>query len=182
MSRAAARRYKPLSRMEESDLYARLSGPEVLEHHAREGLLATLKRCPGLSLPELAEAARLAETTTEWHLKTLVREKYVATERQGRTRRYFPSDCPPPMRRLLLLLADPGRAAFAGLVAREPGITQKGAGERLGLAHATVYHHARLLREGGIIEARREGRSVRYSVRPERSADVVTALALVRAA
>ena len=175
----ASRRYRSLASLEVSRLYARITGAEVLEHRARETLLTALKTRPGLALPELARAARLAETTTEWHLKTLLREKYVATERQGKTRCYFPSDCPIPLRRLLVALSDPGRRSLAALLLAAPGVTQKEACERLGLAHATVYHHARRLKELGILEAAREGRLVRYTLARERAGQVEEALRLL---
>lgn len=146
-------------------LYSRITGKEVLHHDVRRSLLQALKRQPGLSFPELKQQCGLAAGTVEWHLDKLEEENFITASKDGRTRRYFPTETPPEMKEAMLQLRHASRRELVSRVLRAPGQTPQGElATRMGLSHATVHHHAKRLMEAGLLEKQKDGRTVAYSV------------------
>lgn len=83
---------------------------------------------------------------------------------------------------VLAALADPVRLRIVSMLAGAPGGSACGCDleEPLGLAQPTVSHHLKILREAGLVEGRREGRWVYYSVVPERLEEITEALTPMR--
>lgn len=59
-------------------------------------------------------------------------------------------------------LDQPTRIAILGFVSAEPGVTAQRIARHLGIHHRAVAHHLEVLREFGILEARRVGARLRY--------------------
>jgi ArsR family transcriptional regulator len=76
------------------------------------------------------------------------------------------------------LLGDPGRLRLLGLIgdAGEEGVCTCDLVEPLGLTQPTVSHHLKLLREGGLVEARRQGRFTYYRAAPGAASSLVAGL------
>lgn len=83
---------------------------------------------------------------------------------------------------VLAALADPVRLRIISMLAAAPGGAACGCDleEPLGLSQPTVSHHLKILREAGLVEGRREGRWIYYSVVPERLEEITRALTPVR--
>lgn len=83
---------------------------------------------------------------------------------------------------VLAALADPVRLRIVSMLAAAPGGSACGCDleEPLGLSQPTVSHHLKILREAGLVEGRREGRWVYYSVVPERLEEITEALTPMR--
>ena len=65
-------------------------------------------------------------------------------------------------------LADPQRYRILRMLAQSGGSTQCAAlFHAVSLAPATLSHHMRELREAGLVEERRTGRTMQYTLRPE---------------
>ncbi len=79
---------------------------------------------------------------------------------------------------LFKVLADPGRLKILSRLSAEGcgPVTVNELTEQVGLTQPTVSHHLRKLTEAGLLERRREGRTVLHSVRPELFAELRTVL------
>lgn len=80
---------------------------------------------------------------------------------------------------VLAALADPARLRIISMLAAAPDQASCGCDLEtpLGLAQATVSHHLRILKEAGLVEGRRQGRWVFYSLVENRLGEVAAALA-----
>lgn len=67
-------------------------------------------------------------------------------------------------RRRYEALADPSRIRAAAMIKRHPGLCACEVQAALGLTHATVSHHMRVLVDAGIVETERRGRWVHYAL------------------
>lgn len=83
---------------------------------------------------------------------------------------------------MLAALGDPVRLRILSMLAAAPGGSACGCDleEPLGLSQPTVSHHLKILREAGLVEGRREGRWVYYSVVAARLDEITEALKPVR--
>lgn len=79
---------------------------------------------------------------------------------------------------ILAALADPVRLRIVSMLAAAPEGSACGCDleEPLGLSQPTVSHHLKVLREAGLIEGRRQGRWIHYSVVGERMSEIQDAL------
>jgi DNA-binding transcriptional ArsR family regulator len=69
---------------------------------------------------------------------------------------------------VLAALSDPTRRALLDVIARAGEATATVAAEQLPVSRQAVVKHLAVLGQAGIVESRRRGREVRWSVRPER--------------
>jgi len=157
-------------------LYARLEGRVLLQHEAREAIVDLLRRRPALAFVDVQQAIGLAPGTTKWHLDKLVRSGFIACRRDGRTVRYYPTGMDPAVVEAIVSIRDPSRLAIVRVVARSPGVTQGDLAGILGLAQSTVSHHTARLVEEGLLGARRDGKTVTYTVPEQRRRTIDQAL------
>jgi DNA-binding transcriptional ArsR family regulator len=158
---------KWLSRLTSEGLYARIKGRELLDHEAREEILAMLKREPGLCFQEIQERVGLAPGTTRWHLDKLASSDFVTSDEDGRHTRFFPTGLDPGTRKAVVAMRDESRLALVRMIERNPELSQSDLADATGLAQSTVSHHLGRLVEDGIVDKHRDGRSVRYAIEDE---------------
>lgn len=72
-----------------------------------------------------------------------------------------------PASRVFAALADPTRRQVLGLLGAEGERTATALAERLPISRQAIVKHLAVLDEAGLVTARRVGREVRHSVRPE---------------
>jgi ArsR family transcriptional regulator, arsenate/arsenite/antimonite-responsive transcriptional repressor len=77
---------------------------------------------------------------------------------------------------LFKAIADPTRLKILNRIAGQPEICVCVFVGELGLAQPTVSHHLRVLREAGLVEARRRGTWAYYRLVPEAVAELASAL------
>ncbi len=155
---------KRVRKAELKPLYARLAGPEVLAHATRATLAEEVRRSPGISLPDLARRVNIATTTATWHVRTLEREGFIVATQDGRVRRFFPPGTSRDTRKKTTALAERSRSRLVEIVRDHPGITQERLADEVGLARATVWHHAKRLERDGLMRSEKDGRERRYFV------------------
>lgn len=73
-------------------------------------------------------------------------------------------------------LADPSRVAIVNMLAGAPEVCVCALVDELGLSQPTVSHHLRLLREAGLVEARRVGTWAYYRLVPKGIGELAGAL------
>lgn len=64
--------------------------------------------------------------------------------------------------RRLAAIADPGRREILRLLRKHPGMNASEIEQRLGLSQPTISHHMAVLRDCGLVQARRKGHFMHY--------------------
>lgn len=158
-------------------LYSRIAKERLLDHGSRERLLATIRATPGLAVADLAERTALPRNTVTYHLRVLERERLVSSTRNGRNRLFF---APGSLEKrdqaeAMATLRHETSLALARAIGESPGVDQKQLCARVGVSPSLAHWHADRLVASGVVDKRREGRSVRYY--PGAAFDVVQARA-----
>lgn len=145
-------------------LYSRIAKERLLDHGSRERLLATIRATPGLAVADIAERTGLPRNTVTYHLRVLERERLVSSTRNGRNRLFF---APGSIEKrdqadALATLRHETTLAMARAIGETPGVDQKQLCARVGVSPSLAHWHADRLVASGVVDKRREGRSVRY--------------------
>ena len=144
-------------------LYIRLKKKEVLEHFVRGQIYGFIRTNPGAHYSMIRNALEVANGTLSHHLKTLEVQGFVAAERDGMYKKFYPVDFEVEPRgkgirlsdlqaRLMRRLEESGEALQAEL-AQDLDVTQQ-----------TVSYNLRLMCHEGLLERERLGRRVHYRV------------------
>lgn len=148
-------------------LYSRLSKSELLDNEHRDRVYKLIQENPGLGLTEISERSGLGWGTTVYHLDRLERVGFVASERAGLHRCYFPVGTLPRESRkgIGALKADTTRAIATFLVQR-PGATQSELCEALGMSASAASKQITKLESAGLVRREREWKTVRLHPEP----------------
>ena len=69
---------------------------------------------------------------------------------------------------VLVALADPTRRRLLDVLSARPQSTATALAEKLPVSRQAIVKHLAVLEQAGLVEARKRGRDVQFSVRPER--------------
>lgn len=143
-------------------LYSRLTKSDLLDNAHRDRVYKLIQETPGLGLSEVSQRTGLGWGTTVYHLDRLERAGFVAAERGGLHKCYFPVGTLRPEARkgMGALKADTTRSIAAYLVAK-PGATQSELCADLGLSPSAASKQVSKLEEAGLVRREREWKTVR---------------------
>lgn len=144
-------------------LYIRLRKEEVLEHFVRGQIYGFIRSNPGAHYSMIRDALKVANGTLSHHLKTLEVQGFVASERDGMYKKFYPVDFEVKpegkgirlselQARLLRRLEEDGQTRQADLA------------QGLDVTQQTVSYNLRLMCKEGLLERERLGRRVQYRV------------------
>ncbi len=136
-----------------SPLYSRIHGDRVLKNAIREGLFRYIREHPGDSFSEIKRNMKLKNGVLAHHLRTLERERYIKSRKDGLYRRFYLRQQAVPS----IILNDSQKMILRYLL-RHPGATQSGIALNLGVSRQTVNYHVLAMEEMGAIRIIREGR------------------------
>lgn len=147
--------------------YTRLTRAELLDNEHRDGVYKLIQEEPGIALSEIAQRSGLGWGTTVYHLDRLERAGFVASERSGVRRCFFPVGTLPKESRkgIGALKADTTRTVAAFLVER-PGATQGELAEALGMSASAASKQVSKLEDAGLVRREREWKTVRLHPAP----------------
>lgn len=142
-------------------LYSRLARSELLDNGHRDRVYKLVQEHPGLGLSEIMERCGLGWGTTVYHLDRLERAGFVASERAGLHRCYFPVGTVPKESRkgMGALKADTTRSIAEFLVAR-PGATQTELCAALGMSASAASKQITKLESAGLVRRERDWKTV----------------------
>jgi len=141
--------------------FTRLGKEDVLGHAARDALYARVKARPGLSLHDLVTGSEVGRTAVQYHLDVLEREGLVVSKRAGRVRVYHAAGQRVDEAAAAILDHATTRT-MAQVIAREPGVDQRGLAERLAISTSLAHWHLARLERMKVVAKVRDGRRVRY--------------------
>jgi len=125
------------------------SGSDSTAPGAIVGYLSTT---PGAHFSKLRDDLQLGTGETQHHLRTLLQDDAIESQRDGEYRRFFPADRFSEFERTALgyLRRDTARGMIVELL-RDPSATAKELAERLDVSNPTVSKHAAQLEEAGLL-------------------------------
>ncbi|NJE05371.1 ArsR family transcriptional regulator [Thermococcus sp. M36] len=141
----------------------------------RNEILETIRNKPGITFRELARELGIGIGDLQYHLHRLEKEGAVFSRKVGRRRYLFPRGLEGDAQRLLIAISTETRRKILMLL-MERDMTQSGIAKALGLSQPTVSYHMGELARLGIVSARRDGKSVMYSL----SYDLETVARIIR--
>ncbi|HEX2066154.1 MAG TPA: winged helix-turn-helix transcriptional regulator [Candidatus Thermoplasmatota archaeon] len=106
---------------------------------------------PGLNLQELADAVGIQRTAALYHVRRMVREAVVVTQRHGPHLLHFPSAMPREQRTALSLLRVPSVRAVALALHHDPGLSHGALAAKLDTTVRTVRRAMRTLQSNGLL-------------------------------
>lgn len=143
-------------------LYSRLSRGQLLEHERRDEVYKLVQAEPGISLTDVAQRCGLGWGTTVYHLDRLERAGFVASERNGARRCYFPiGTVAKDARAPLGALQQETTRSVATFVVERPGATQTELAEALGMTPSAASKQVSKLENVGLLRREREWKTVR---------------------
>jgi predicted transcriptional regulator len=134
---------------------------------ARDAVLASVKRFPGIHVREVERQLRLSNRLASYHLQQLAQEGAVQLVQDAGYDRYFPSISKPKWsaRDVAFLCIMRRMVAFRITVLLLAGPLPHGViAKALGLAKASASYHLTDLRQAGVLEATQHGRERHYAV------------------
>jgi DNA-binding MarR family transcriptional regulator/protocatechuate 3,4-dioxygenase beta subunit len=139
-------------------LYTKIKREKVMDHFVRGRIFEYISQNPGVNYSAIKKRFNLTNGTVTYHLSMLERQDFIRSKHDGIYKRYFRngsgaklSDVEPMSVQL----------SIAKLVRERPGLTQKEIAKRVGSSKQLVSYHIRRMRDEGLLETRREGRSVK---------------------
>ena len=143
-------------------LYSRLTKSDLLDNEHRDRVYKLIQEEPGLGVSEIAQRTGLGWGTTVYHLDRLERAGFVANERGGLHKCYYPVGTVRPEARkgMGALKADTTRSIAEYLLAR-PGATQTELCKDLSLSPSQASKQVTKLEEAGLVRREREWKTVR---------------------
>lgn len=143
-------------------LYSRLAKSDLLDNAHRDRVYKLIQEAPGKGVSEIAKETGLGWGTTVYHLDRLERAGFVAAERGGLHKCYYPVGtlAKEDRKGMGALKADMTRSIAAFLVQR-PGATQSELCAALGLSPSAASKQVTKLEEAGLVRREREWKTVR---------------------
>ncbi|QYZ78692.1 winged helix-turn-helix transcriptional regulator [Methanofollis formosanus] len=149
--------------------YRRASRQRPSDNPSRLQICACIKENPGITVPEIADATDFSRGTVNYHLFRLQRKGLVHRKGQGNTFGYFAysDSLDATEEHLLMHLKNQTKKSLISLLIEAPCVSQSEAAEAIEVSRPTIaWHMERLIRDG-LVEYRRDGRTVRYRLTDE---------------
>ncbi|WP_458208897.1 helix-turn-helix domain-containing protein [Haladaptatus sp. NG-SE-30] len=138
--------------------YSKYDDSDPLEQEVRAELYNHIERTPGTYLSQLDNRMNVSLSTIRHHLRILEDEKIVTNAKIRGKRRYYPaSDDKVELR---AALAQTATAAVLDGVSRQEPVTVGELADELDRDPSTVTYHLKRLAEDGLVERKRNGRTV----------------------
>jgi len=134
-------------------LYTRIHKDKVLQNEIRNDLFNHIRDNPGESFSEIKRNLELNNGVLAHHLKTLEREHFIKSRKDGLYRRFFLRNQPVPH----IILNGPQKEILGYLVSH-PGVPQSKVAFHLGVSRQTANYHILAMEKMGAIQITRHGR------------------------
>ncbi|UCG69792.1 MAG: winged helix-turn-helix transcriptional regulator [Thermoplasmata archaeon] len=144
-------------------LYSRLKRKELLNLVTRSKIFEYIMEHPGDHYSSIRQELNLNNGVLAYHLKTLEREEYIKSMRDGVYKRFYPVDM--DVQRVNGFGTQSIQGQLIIHIINNPGLTQKELSKALGISQQVVSYHLNLLMETGHVRAERRGKVLRYYVK-----------------
>ena len=144
-----------------------IAQPEIFveNHSTKERVIDYIKLHPGSHLRQIKRDLGISMGVIQHHLYSLERDRIVLSRRNGLYKRFYPNLVFGDHQRNILdvLSLETERELLLYLI-QCPNTSQKDLSEHFMISAGTINWHMKRLTETGLIQVRREGQFVKYSV------------------
>ncbi len=137
-------------------LYSRIRGEKVLDNDLRDSLYNYIRGNPGINFSSLMKEMELKNGTLSHHLRTLERERFIVSRREGAYRRFYPRGIRAEAATREIL--NPLQSEILAHVRSHAGFTQSLIASALDRSRQVVSYHIGILAEAGMIHVEKHGR------------------------
>jgi len=134
-------------------LYSRIHKNNVLNNEIRNGIFNFIRDHPGENFSEIKRQLTLNNGVLSHHLRTLEREHYIKSKKDGLYRRFFLRHQPVPN-----IILNASQKQILNYLVHHPGSSQSEIALNLGISRQTVNYHALPMEKMGAIRIARHGR------------------------
>jgi DNA-binding MarR family transcriptional regulator/predicted GH43/DUF377 family glycosyl hydrolase len=143
-----------------SPLYTRLKREDVLDQLTRDKIYEYIMSNPGDHYNSIKQKLNLKNGTLAYHLRTLERENFIKSMRDGMYKRFFAVGTKIPGINGFSLYSIQGR--IMEVLVRHPGLTQRDISKLLDASQQLVSYHLNQLIKSGHIRVERSDNTLRY--------------------
>jgi DNA-binding MarR family transcriptional regulator len=144
-------------------LYTKIKREKVMDHFVRGRIYEYIVSNPGVNYSAIKEQFTLTNGTVTYHLSMLERQEFIRARQDGIYKRYFANgkgashiDVEPMSVQL----------SIAKAIRAKPGMTQKQIAKQLGSSKQLISYHIRRMKKDGLLDTRRDGRSMKVFPNP----------------
>ncbi len=141
-------------------LYTRLNKGEVLNQFTRGRIYEHIRKNPGDHYNSIKQELELNNGALAYHLRTLERENYIKSMRDGIYKRFYPVGMKIPEKPKKRL--SPVQKEILVTIKRNPGTTQKEISKGLNLSQQVVSYHVNLMIESQLLRTEKHDNTLRY--------------------
>ena len=160
-------------------LYHRIRPNAALENETRKLIFDAVCSQPGLGVHELSKMAGISYSTATYHLERLIGAGMIVMTPDGNKLCYYKNGgaFSESERRILPILKNEEAAKLFEAILEAPGTYRAALAEKLGVTATTINWHLRRLRDAGLVEETRAGRSAHLYARVDALRPTFLALA-----
>ena len=152
-------KYKLIGYMLMTPLYTRLKKEDTLRHEVRSRVYKHITQHPGDSYASILHALDLKNGTLVHHLRTLERERYVKSKKDGKFKRFYPWGTKVGER-------DPNyltdiQMKIIEIIKGSPGVSQANIANSLHKSRQSINYQIKVLTEAGLINVIKHGITTR---------------------
>ena len=142
-------------------LYHRIRPNAALENETRKTIFDAVCATPGLGVHEISKLAGVSYSTATYHLERLMGAGMIVMTPDGNKLCYYKNGgaFTESERRILPLLKNDEAAKLFEAILVAPGTYRAALAEQLGVTATTINWHLRRLRDAGLVDETRAGRS-----------------------
>ncbi|HET6406004.1 MAG TPA: helix-turn-helix domain-containing protein [Candidatus Thermoplasmatota archaeon] len=142
-------------------LYHRIRPNAALENETRKTIFEAVCAQPGLGVHEVSKLAGVSYSTATYHLERLVGAGMIVMTPDGNKLCYYKNGgaFTESERRILPLIKNEEAAKLFEAILTQPGTYRAALAEQLGVTATTINWHLRRLRDAGLVDETRAGRS-----------------------
>ena len=148
-------RYRLFSSLLATPLYTRLKREDTLNNETRERVYNHIIANPGDSYASILKKLELKNGTLVYHLRTLEREHYIKSKKDGKFKRFYPWGHKVGAR-------DPNHLTniqneIVNIIKSNPGVSQSSIANMLGRSRQSVNYQIKVMAEAGLINVVKHG-------------------------
>lgn len=142
--------------------YSRYDNSDPLTHETRQDIYETVAARPGTYISEVASVTETPVSTVRYHVRILLSEGLIETDRIRGKNRLFPRDS--GSTEVQAALNDESTAPILRAIRQEEPVAVSNLADAVDLATSTVSYHLGRLEEAELIERDRDGMAVSVSL------------------
>ncbi len=150
-------------------LFSRVEHDALLNHPVRSRIHQLVESQPGIHYQELVRQSGAGKGAVEHHLRKLTDGGLIVARRGAGFTCYFARGADRSLMAGAPALKSDGARRILAYIQAHPGTASQAIAQQTGLDPATVSHHVQRLAEGGLVEVRRDGRSLALTAMPQAS-------------